>query len=91
MRVNGATVIELGTQVDPIKDRIEVDGRPLPRGETAHHYLALNKPIGLIESNWGGTLAEAWTPREYLENNPALKGLLPRQFKPGYQNQGPVL
>ena len=50
VRVNGALVIELGTQVDPAKDRIEVDGRPLARGETAHRYLALNKPIGVVST-----------------------------------------
>jgi len=50
IRVNGALVIELGTQVDPSRDRIEVDGRPLPRGETAHHYVALNKPIGVVST-----------------------------------------
>ena len=50
VRVNGALVLELGTQVDPSRDRIEVDGHPLPRGETAHHYLALNKPIGVVST-----------------------------------------
>ena len=50
IRVNGTLVIELGTQVDPAKDRIEVDGKPLARGETAHHYLALNKPIGVVST-----------------------------------------
>jgi 23S rRNA pseudouridine2605 synthase len=50
IRVNGALVLELGTQVDPSRDRIEVDGRPLPRGETAHHYLALNKPMGVVST-----------------------------------------
>jgi len=50
IRVNGTLVIELGTQVDPAKDRIEVDGKPLARGETAHHYVALNKPIGVVST-----------------------------------------
>jgi 23S rRNA pseudouridine2605 synthase len=50
VRVNGTPVVELGTQVDPARDRIEVDGRPLPRGETAHHYLALNKPVGVVST-----------------------------------------
>jgi 23S rRNA pseudouridine2605 synthase len=50
IRVNGALVVELGTQVDPTRDRIEVDGRPLDRGETAHHYLALNKPLGVVST-----------------------------------------
>jgi pseudouridine synthase len=50
IRVNGALVVELGTQVDPSRDRIEVDGRPLARGETAHHYVALNKPLGVVST-----------------------------------------
>lgn len=50
VRVNGALVVELGTQVDPNHDRIEVDGRPLARGETAHHYVALNKPLGVVST-----------------------------------------
>src|SRR5216684_682090 len=50
IRVNGALVVELGTQVDPARDRIEVDGRPLARGEAAHHYVALNKPLGVIST-----------------------------------------
>ena len=50
IRVNGAVVFELGTQVDPARDRIEVDGRPLDRGETTHHYVALNKPLGVVST-----------------------------------------
>ncbi len=33
----------------------------------------LNAPIGLINSNWSGTPAEVWTPKEMVENDPALK------------------
>jgi 23S rRNA pseudouridine2605 synthase len=50
VRVNGSVVIELGTQVDPLRDRIEVDGRPLARAETVHQYLALNKPVGIVST-----------------------------------------
>lgn len=50
IRVNGTLVIELGTQVDPSRDRIEVDGKPLARGETTHHYMALNKPLGVVST-----------------------------------------
>jgi 23S rRNA pseudouridine2605 synthase len=50
VRVNGTLVVELGTQVDPARDRIEVDGRPLARGETAHQYIALNKPLGVVST-----------------------------------------
>jgi pseudouridine synthase len=50
VRVNGAVVEELGTQVDPARDRIEVDGRVLPRNEAVHHYVALNKPVGVVST-----------------------------------------
>ena len=35
-----------------------------------------NIPVGLIHSSWGGTTAEAWTPRETLESNPELRDIL---------------
>jgi 23S rRNA pseudouridine2605 synthase len=50
VRVNGAVISELGTQVDPAKDRIEVDGRALSRTEAKHHYVALNKPLGVVST-----------------------------------------
>ena len=34
---------------------------------------ALNLPVGLINSNWGGTPAEVWTPKNLVENDPELK------------------
>ena len=34
---------------------------------------ALKIPIGLINSNWGGTPAEVWTPKQLIENDPELK------------------
>lgn len=33
----------------------------------------LKVPVGLISSCWGGTPAEAWTPREMVEGDPDLK------------------
>ncbi|MDR1683708.1 MAG: 9-O-acetylesterase [Candidatus Symbiothrix sp.] len=33
-------------------------------------YQNLNIPIGLINTSWGGTLAEAWTSGDALENMP---------------------
>jgi 23S rRNA pseudouridine2605 synthase len=50
IRVNGTLVRELGTQVDPASDRIEVDGRPLARGEATPHYVMLNKPPGVAST-----------------------------------------
>ena len=37
---------------------------------------ALNVPVGLIHTSWGGTPAEAWTPQATLEANPDLKSLV---------------
>src|SRR3954469_11764718 len=44
--VNGKTVSELGHKVDPLHDKISVDGRPLRTKRKI--YLALNKPRGLV-------------------------------------------
>jgi 23S rRNA pseudouridine2605 synthase len=44
--VNGETVQELGRRVDPVHDRVVVDGKPL--GAKRKLYLALNKPRGLV-------------------------------------------
>jgi sialate O-acetylesterase len=35
-------------------------------------HRALGVPIGIVETTWGGTPAEAWTPREALLAEPAL-------------------
>jgi len=47
VRVNGRVVTELGTKVDPVKDRIEVNGNPLAGGEKKV-YIMLNKPGGYV-------------------------------------------
>jgi len=49
VRVNGQTVTELGTKIDPFKDRVEVDGQRL-RLQEKTIYIALNKPKGYITS-----------------------------------------
>jgi sialate O-acetylesterase len=38
----------------------------------------LNVPIGLIHTSWGGTPAESWMSREYLENDPNFQPILKR-------------
>ena len=44
--VNGQTVTELGTKIEPARDKVSVDGRLLkPKRKL---YLALNKPAGYI-------------------------------------------
>ncbi len=47
---------------------------------------ALNVPVGLINSNWGGTPAETWTPKNEVENdselNSAAQKLKPTDWWP---------
>jgi len=43
----------------------------------ARHLLAnLHVPMGMIESDWGGTPAQSWTSKEALAADPALKFVL---------------
>ena len=37
-----------------------------------HLHQKTGKPFGVIQSAWGGTPAQAWTPRESLDADPAL-------------------
>ena len=45
-------------------------------GRMLHRELGV--PIGLIDSSWGGTPAEAWTSMEVLGSSPKLAGTLSR-------------
>lgn len=49
VQVNGQVAAELGTSVDPERDRIEVDGRAVVPPIT-HTYVLLNKPIGVVST-----------------------------------------
>ena len=46
VRVNGETVRQLGTRVDPLHDKVSVDGQPVRAKRKL--YVALNKPPGLV-------------------------------------------
>ncbi len=46
-------------------------------------FRRLQVPIGLIESAWGGTPAESWTARAWLESDPDLTPMLARIPPPG--------
>src|SRR5262249_48964856 len=39
-------------------------------------HRALGVPVGLVQAAWGGTPAEAWTPRETLAAEPTLAPML---------------
>jgi 23S rRNA pseudouridine2605 synthase/23S rRNA pseudouridine2604 synthase len=47
VRVNGRIITELGTKVDPEKDRIDIDGQLLTVRQTPV-YIALNKPRSYV-------------------------------------------
>jgi 23S rRNA pseudouridine2605 synthase len=44
--VNGETVVQLGTRIDPVHSRVTVDGKPVRAKSKL--YVALNKPPGLV-------------------------------------------
>jgi 23S rRNA pseudouridine2605 synthase len=44
--VNGKVVTELGTKIEPRKDRVAVDGKPLKAEK--YVYILLNKPKGVV-------------------------------------------
>ena len=51
VRVNGQ-VAQLGQKADPAKDRITLDGKPLPKAETLT-YIALYKPRNVLSAAEG--------------------------------------
>jgi pseudouridine synthase len=48
--VNGRVVTELGTKVDPNRDIINVDGRPVSKRASHFTYIMLNKPRQVLSS-----------------------------------------
>lgn len=65
IQINGKKVYELGVQVDPVKDQIVVDGRPIkPPDEKL--YLILHKPRGVVT-----TLSDP-------EGRPTIRDLIPK-------------
>ncbi|MFP4329883.1 MAG: pseudouridine synthase [Spirochaetaceae bacterium] len=50
VQVNGEVVREQGTKVDPAKDEVRLDGKPV-RQARRYVYFCLNKPQGYLTSN----------------------------------------
>lgn len=46
--VNGVPVTQMPAWVDPTRDRIAVDGRPIGKAAKGHAYVLVNKPRGAI-------------------------------------------
>jgi 23S rRNA pseudouridine2605 synthase len=64
--VNGSVIRQLGVKVDPERDSIAVDGRPVGDREEAEYWM-LNKPTGVIttvDDPWGRRTARALVPTE---------------------------
>lgn len=56
-------------------------------------YAALDVPVGIIDSSWGGTNIDAWTPRSAYAKHPALKDVEEFPVTDKYDNSmnvGPV-
>jgi sialate O-acetylesterase len=58
-------------------------------GRALHQELDI--PIGLINTSWGGTAAEAWTSRKTLETTPECLPILERAYAPEDANGPSVL
>ena len=70
VRVNGVVVTELGSKVDPLHDRVTVDGREVRIADEAA-YVILNKPAGFLT-----TMSD---PR----GRPCVRTLVPCERYPG--------
>jgi 23S rRNA pseudouridine2605 synthase len=64
--VNGQTVRLLGTKVDPLHDKVTVDGRPIRAKRRL--YIALHKPVGCVcsrKDELGRTTIYEFLPGEW--------------------------
>jgi 23S rRNA pseudouridine2605 synthase len=68
--VNGEVVTELGSKVDPLKDTVCIDGKPISLADT-NTYLMLNKPAGYL------------TTMDDPQGRPTVKQLMPTDDYPG--------
>lgn len=52
VQVNGQVITELGTQIDPLNDKIQINGQPLKSAEKV--YLLFHKPVKFVTSRKAG-------------------------------------
>ena len=48
VKVNGEVIIELGTKINPKKDKIEFNNKEIKNNNKDYVYILLNKPIGYV-------------------------------------------
>ncbi len=72
VQVNRTVVEDLGTKIDPAKDKVAVDGRTVKAGRELIH-LALNKPAGYLVT------------KDDPEGRPTVMSLLPKPFEAVFQ------
>ena len=48
VKVNGKTVLELGTKVKPQKDIVEFENKKIKNKQEEKIYILLNKPVGYV-------------------------------------------
>jgi len=68
VQVNGNVVTTQGIRIDPVHDRVSVDGKPV-QAVTRHVYILLHKPIGYVST--------AHDPQE----RPTVLDLLPPEVR----------
>lgn len=48
VKVNGKTITELGTKVNPETDKVEFDNKLISKQNEEYTYILLNKPIDYV-------------------------------------------
>jgi pseudouridine synthase len=74
VKVNGVTVTELATRVDPALDKVEVEAQALAQREAGLLWVMLNKPSGVVCTKADG---EGPNVMGHLPDEPLWQGLRP--------------
>ena len=85
VKVNDRVIQTLGTKIDDQKDRVEVEGKPVKRGE-GMAYLMLNKPPGYLV-----TLKDPFKRPTVKELLPSLKERVFHVGRLDYDSEGLLL